>query len=390
MQVDVIVAGMGIHGLLTTYMLASRGMRVVGLDSHDVPHPHGSSHGLTRVHRRAYFEAPFYVPLLKRADELWDKLGNDIGSVHFSIGEGGDLSANLSLLTRTGVLVIGPDDGRLARGALASAEEHRIHVKVFGPREAMELWPGLHVPEGHLAVLEPLAGVLLVEQAMERIWDMANSSGATCVHRSPVTSWEADGNGVVVHSEGFDEPLRARQLVIACGPWLNQVAGTRLPLSVERQYQVQFRGGTDAGYGAEDFPAIAIDRGNDPMLYGIPDFGNGIKLAFHHGGRVGSPADIGPVTAPEISSLYTVAMQWLPALPQEVGDSWTCTYTNTPDEHFIIDWHPEHGNVLLLSCCSGHGYKFAPVVGEIASQLLLDGGSSHDISRFSLDRFSRD
>ena len=136
------------------------------------------------------------------------------------------------------------------------------------------------------------------------------------------------------------------------------------------------------------FPALAIDRGAEPMLYGIPDFGNGIKLAFHHGGQLGDPHDYPAVSDNEVRELHGVASKWLPWLLPEARASWTCVYTNTPDEHFIIDRHPATERVLLLSCCSGHGYKFAPVIGEIASQLLVDGGTQHDISQFRLSRFT--
>ncbi|MCB1217482.1 N-methyl-L-tryptophan oxidase [bacterium] len=389
MRYDVIVAGLGIHGLMTAYMLARRGLKVIGLDPYPVPHAHGSSHGQTRVHRRAYFEAPFYVPLLKRADDLWVELSREMVGTSFSLEEGARVQAGGgALLSRTGVLVIGRDDGRLASGALASAEQYRIHVKVLQAAEAMQLWPGLSIPEGHIAILEPLAGVLQVEPVMHRLLQLCEDSGAVCCPGAGLDRWQLDDNGITARAVGIEEVIEADRLVIAAGAWTAGLAGLDLPLRTERQYQVQFSSRNGSGYGAGIFPALAIDRGAEPMLYGIPDFGNGIKLAFHHGGQLGDPHDYPAVSDNEVRELHGVASKWLPWLLPEARASWTCVYTNTPDEHFIIDRHPATERVLLLSCCSGHGYKFAPVIGEIASQLLVDGGTQHDISQFRLSRFT--
>jgi glycine/D-amino acid oxidase-like deaminating enzyme len=145
----------------------------------------------------------------------------------------------------------------------------------------------------------------------------------------------------------------------------------------------------ESGYGAGQFPAIAIERGSDPMIYGIPDFGKGFKLAFHHGGRTGEPESFEAPSKAEIDRLHKAALQWLPGILPKALSSWTCSYTNTPDEHFIIDHHPKSDRVILLSCCSGHGYKFAPAIGEIAAQLITDGASKIDISMFGIRRFRR-
>ena len=377
MHADVIVAGLGIHGLMASYMLARRGLKVLALERHVSPHSHGSSHGQTRVHRRAYFEAPFYVPLLKRADELWEELGsleqfNGVGS---------------RLLTRTGVLVIGRDDGRLASGALESAREHRIHVKVLDQQETRDIWPGLRIPSDHVAILEPLGGVLQVEQLLSRLREECLRLGVTPIHNVNVEHWEEVGDAVRVRADGLDDDCFAGRLVLATGAWLQDIARASLPLTTERQFQVLYEVPAEAGYNAADFPAVAIDRGNSPMLYGIPDFGRGFKLALHHGGRLGRPEGYAPVSRDEVDALHEIAIDWLPGLTADALDSWTCIYTNTPDEQFIIDRHPETERVLLLSCCSGHGYKFGPVVGEIVSQLIADGGTPHDISQFRLDRF---
>ncbi|MCB1187217.1 N-methyl-L-tryptophan oxidase [bacterium] len=374
MHYDVIVAGMGIHGLMTTYMLARRGLKVVALEPEMVGHDLGSSHGMTRVHRRAYFEAPFYVPLLKRADEIWQQLADEW---------------ELPVLSRTGVLVIGPDDGRLASGSLASAREHGIPVDVMSPDEAMLRWSGLHIPQDHVAIFEPEGGVLQVEQVLHRLKLMAGSMGAKFMEGCGLVRWEAGPDGVKVRHEQKDPLIEAGWLVLATGANLVETCRLDLPLQVERQYQVVFRPKQHGLYSASDFPAIAIDRGDELMTYGIPDFGNGVKLAFHHGGRSGIPDRDGRVvTEMEVNRLREVASEWLPQACGEVTGKWTCLYTNTPDEQFIIDWHLASRRVLLLSCCSGHGYKFGPVVGEIAAQMIADGGSSHDISEFRIGRFT--
>jgi len=323
MRYDVIVVGMGIHGLMATYQLARRGLRVLGVDRDMVPHRRGSSHGQTRVHRRAYFEAPFYVPLLKRADELWEQLSNEIGAARLGITQlhpDSPLSFP-SFLNRTGVLVIGRDDGRLASGALASAREHRIHVKVMDAAEAMQLWPGLSIPADHVAILEPLGGVLQVESVLQQLWEESLELGALCIGHCSLLGWQPDSDGVKVRLEGFEESFEAERLILSCGAWLGDAARLNLPLDIERQYQVLFSTRDGSAYRAGDFPAIAVDRGHDPMLYGIPDFGNGIKLAFHHGGRSGDPQSFEDPAGVEIARLHQAASQWLTGIGSEVMNS---------------------------------------------------------------------
>lgn len=372
MSYDVIVAGMGIHGLMTSFMLARRGLKVAIVDPYEIPHTKGSSHGRTRVHRRAYFEAPFYVPLLSRADEIWDQL---------------TLDWEFAVLKRTGVLVIGLDDGRMTGGSVASARQHAITVELLNARETMARWPGLNVPADNMAVYEPDGGVLQVEHVLQRLRRLIAELGVDCITGRSVVDWDSDFDGVRVRLDGEKSWMRSERLILATGAWLTQVSKLKLPLKTERQVQVMFETDPGGSYGATQFPAIAIERGSEPMIYGIPDFGKGFKLAFHHGGRTGELESFEAPSKFEIERLHEAAQSWLPDIRPRALNAWTCIYTNTPDEHFIIDHHPKSDRVLVLSCCSGHGYKFAPVIGEIAAQLITDGSTKFDISMFGIKRF---
>jgi sarcosine oxidase len=374
MDADVIVIGLGAMGAAATYELTTRGQRVIGIDRWAPPHPHGSSHGRTRIIREAYFEHPSYVPLVQRAYERWADIGREWGS---------------PLLRMTGGLMIGRPDGMVAGGAELSARTYGLPYQRLTAEEMRRRFPQFRLSDGMVAIHEPRAGVLFVEEAIDAMLTLARRGGATLRLNEPVVSWSASAARVeVTTTAGM---YTAPHAVIAAGAWMRSlVPDVAAALHIERTRVYWFRPAEDPGqFAPERFPIFIIESGGD-LLYGFPDLGEGVKVALHHGGDRVEDAD---APQPDIPAGYESRMRGLlarhlPAANGELLASSPCFYTNTPDFHFILDLHPAHANVVVASPCSGHGFKFASVVGEIAADLALHGRTKHDIGLFGIHRSS--
>ncbi len=373
---DVIVVGLGGMGSAAAAHVARRGKRVLGLDRFPPAHDQGSSHGRSRIIREAYWEHPSYVPLVRRAYELWEEVER--------------ASATLLLLT-TGGLWIGPPDGPLIRGALESARLHQVAQEVLNAAEIRKRFPVFTPATGEAGVLEPRAGVLFPEESVLAHLRQAARAGADLHHGEAVTEWIAAPRGVEVMTS--QTRYEAGALIITAGPWAPQVlADLDLPLTVERQVVGWFRPSAPAAaFDPERCPVFVWHYGGR-FFYGFPLLGfEGVKIAEHKTGRPTTADEIRRDILPEeITELRRDFMaRCLPAANGPLVASSTCMYTMTPDTHFAIGLHPLHDNVAVAAGFSGHGFKFAPVVGEILADLALDGRTDHDISLFALDRFAR-
>lgn len=369
---DIIIIGAGIMGSATACELSRRGRRVLLLDQFTPPHTRGSSHGETRVIREVYFEHPSYVPLVQRAYKLWHEL------------EGRQKER---LLTITGGLMIGPEDGAVFRGAKQSAEQHRLLHEILNARQINARFPAFNVPEEYVAVYEPRAGMLFAEKCHQAFLNEAAKHGAGFRWGEKVDRWTSTGRHVEMQT-GNDCYL-ADQLVIATGAW----AGRTVPalsdkLKIERQVLHWFdprarRSDFDPG----SLPVHVWEYGPGKYFYALPDAGSGVKVALHHQGETTSAETVDREASDrEKLEMRQLVTKFLPALNRPPHQSTVCLYTNTADGHFLIDWHPEHQNVLIMSPCSGHGFKFAPALGEIAADLLTNGKSRFDISLFGFGR----
>ena len=370
---DVVVVGLGAVGSAAAYHLARRGVHVVGLDQFTPPHTLGSSHGQSRIIREAYFEHPLYVPFVQRAYELWHELEEDTGR---------------SLLRQTGGLMIGPPNGMLVHGAQRSAQIHHLRHEVLCADAVRRRFPALHPDEAMQAVWEPRAGVLVPEACVEAHLQMARRHGAHLQFNEPLTSWEADGDGVQV--ETTRERYRAQRLLLCAGAWMAALLTTlRLPLTVERQVLMWFTPQRDARlFHPDHCPIYAVEYAPDRMFYGFPDLGNGVKVARHHEGESTDPERVRRTVAPEeVTGMRDLLRRFLPAADGALQSTAVCLYTNTPDEHFVIDFHPAHPQVLLASPCSGHGFKFAAAIGEVLADLLIGGHRRFDLTPFRLGRW---
>jgi sarcosine oxidase len=371
---DVIVAGVGGMGSAAACHLARRGLRVLALERRNVVHDFGSSHGLTRIIRLAYFEHPSYVPLLQRAYELWRDLED---------------RTRRQLLFITGGLDVGWEGSGVFDGALRSCRDHSLAHEVLSDRELTRRFPGWDVPERTLAVFQPDGGFLLAEECVDSHAGLAVALGAEVREDEPVLDWDATPVGVRVRTPAGT--YEAGQLVVAAGAWCGAlVPELRAHLTPERQVFCWFATKQPKHFDPAHFPVFILD---DPSghYYGFPAHQvPGFKIGrFHHRYEAVDPDLMDRETNPEDEAvLRAVVKQYFPNANGPLLRAGTCLFTNTPDEHFIIDRHPVYSQVLLVSPCSGHGFKFCSVVGEIVADLVERGATPHDISLFRLSRFA--
>lgn len=354
-------------GSAVALALARRGLRVIGFDRFRPPHALGSSHGATRIIREAYFEHPTYVPMVQHALERWRALEHEVGT---------------RLLTTIGGLMIGHPDSDLVVGARRSALQHGLAHELLS-RDAVEArFPALRLQERMVAVWEPNAGVLLPEACISAQLMQTQRFGAQLHFDEPVVDWEADPAGVRVWTTRGEH--RAHQLVIAAGAWVNALlADSPLPVQVERQVLVWFAPIDPAPLAPARCPIHLWQYDGRRFFYGFPDLGDGVKASFHHGGEPTTAEAVRrEVGAEEIDAVRAAVRRFLPAADGPVQRTAVCLYTNTPDEHFWIDRHPCHEQVVVVSACSGHGFKFAPTIGEVVADLVQERPARFDLSLF--------
>jgi sarcosine oxidase len=376
---DVIVAGLGGMGSAAAYQLAGRGQRVLGLEKFSPAHDKGSSHGRSRIIRQAYFEGAEYVPLLLRAYELWEQLEEETGQ---------------ELMTLTGGLMIGREDGELVSGSVKSADEHDLPYEMLDAAEIRRRFPAYAPGPETVALYEENAGFVRPEETVKAHLDRADSLGADLRFEEPVLSWEASESGVRVETPV--DSYEAERLVISPGAWAPQLLGDLdLPLEVTRQVMFWYEptGGLEP-FLPERFPIFIWEPDDGNMFYGFPaqDDDRGVKAAFFRAGGVStSPETIDrEVREEEIGFLRGYLADHIPELAGRCLDARACMYTNTPDEHFVISVYPENPRVVIACGFSGHGYKFCSVVGEILADLSIEGSTPHPIDLFSPARLKAD
>jgi sarcosine oxidase len=372
---DSIVLGVGGMGSATLYQLARRGVRVLGLERFDIPHDRGSSHGVTRLIRLAYAEHPAYVPLLRRAYELWRDLEQVSGE---------------RLLIVTGGLDIGYPVGQMVKGSLLSCEVHDLPHEVLDARALNARFPGFVLPDELVGVLQPDAGFLLPERCIVAHVEAAQALGAEVHAREAVDAWHVSNGHVEVHTRR--STYRARRLVITAGPWaasqLPFLSGLAVP---ERQVVIWVQPRRPELFRVGRFPVFNMQAA-EGHYYGVPIYSvPGVKLGkYHHlHQRVDPDAVDREIHLEDEQLLREGIARYLPDADGPAMALKTCVFTNSPDEHFILDRHPETPSVVLAAGFSGHGYKFCSVVGEIMADLAMDGGSRFDLSLFRLGRFER-
>jgi len=369
----VAVVGCGAMGAATGWRLATRGVQVVCFDRHSPPHTLGSSHGESRIIRTAYFEGAWYVPLVQEAFPLWRTLEQESGA---------------QLLTLTGALMIGAPSAEAVAGAQAAATAHGLDARVLDADELRRRYPAHVITDEDIAVLDVQAGFIRPEEAVAAMIDRLVALGGEVRRGVVVNDVSGQADAVEVATDETRESFDA--VVIAAGPWMRDLFP--LPLVVERQVMAWFGIATDGGdwFTPERFP-VFIRETDGLGIYGLPTLdGVSLKIARHHGGELTDPESVRrEVADAELDPLRTFASTYLRGVTTRVARTAVCMYSNTPDEDFVIDLHPDDPRVVVISACSGHGFKFAPVVGDIAADLVCDGRTARDISFFSTARFAR-
>lgn len=369
---DAIVIGVGGMGSAACYHLARRGLRVLAIEQHEIGHDRGSSHGQTRIFRRSYFEHADYVPLLNRASELWSVLEDE---------------SDRKLLHRVGLLLVGRPDGPVIPGVQRVAREHSLPIESLSIEDLPRRFPGFTARPDLAALFELDAGFLRVEECVQTLVELALRHGATILCGQRVRDWTAGPGGVRLRTD--EAEFAGGSLVIAGGAWSGQLlTGLGLPLEVRRKVQLWFATDNPAHDVLRGCPAFAFDL-VEGFFYGLPAIEPGvIKVAEHSGGEPVADADkLDRGLRPEdLEPVQRFNAAHLPGVRPLVHQYSVCMYTMTPDQHFIIDRHPQFANVIFAAGLSGHGYKFSPLVGSVLADLVLQGGTSEPIKFLSLSR----
>ena len=375
---DVVVVGVGSMGAATCYQLAQRGVRVLGLEQGSLPNPHASFAGATRAIRLSYAEHPDYVPILRGAYDRWEILGAECGR---------------QLLQLTGALYLGPPEGELVSGAKQSAEEHNLAHTLHDRTDLKKNWSQFQLPENFVGLHEDKAGYLLSEQAVAAYIEGALRGGADLRGHQTVTSWSADQSGVAVQTE--NEKFHAGQLVIAAGAWTGKLLtelGVRL--KVTRQVLGWVWPSAPNDFTANKFPVWVIDGNQGAGVhYGFPitpdgSGGVGLKLALHWPATEVDPDTVERDALPgDEDQIRDALRRFIPSGDGPLLSQSVCLYTNSPDGHFIVDHHPEHSRVSIACGFSGHGFKFASIMGEVLADLATEGKTDWPIGFLGLSRF---
>lgn len=378
---DTIVLGVGGFGSGALYHLARRGARVLGIERFGIAHDRGSSHGETRIIRKAYFEHPDYVPLLHRAYELWRELERE---------------SDCTLLHPVGLFIAGAPECESVSGTLLAAKLHNLSIEKLDASEGRRRFPGYRFRDRFTVVFEPDAGYLDVENCVAEHIAAAARHGAEVRTGETVVSWQSDGRRVTVRTDR--DQYSAATLVITAGPWASQLLGDPSATPGHFDWNARLRVVRKPVFWFAADDVYDVDQGNSTFFfetaagqfYGFPRIdGQTIKLAEHTGGdTVADPLTVDRDLKPsDMTRVREFVREYLPALdPQPVRHS-VCMYTKTPDSHFCIDRHPEWVNVVVAAGFSGHGFKFTTVLGEALADLAQTGRTNLPVGFLSLARF---
>lgn len=373
---DVIVVGLGAMGSAACHHLCKQGMRVLGLEQFSIPHGWGSSHGHSRVIRLLYHESPQYIPLLRRAYNLWHHLETESGQ---------------KLIDITGGLLMGPAKGAIISGAARAAKEHHLDYRALTAAEVRREFPQFHIPDGHHAIYDSNAGFVRPEAAIAAHALLALTRGADLRGHEPVMHWESGPHGASVTTpRGV---YSAGQILFCGGAWSGTLLGELgVKLQIIRQVLIWTWPRRPELFELGRMPVWMFEENDGSEFYGFPMMAGppGLKLAGHHYPAPASNPDVlrRGVTDEDARPVRHFLSQYMPDGDGPTLSMQPCMYTNSPDKHFIIDRHPHYPNVMLACGFSGHGFKFASAIGEALAQLATGTGTSAPIEFLRLSRFA--
>lgn len=368
---DVIVIGCGGFGSSAMFHLAQRGLKVIGIDRFHPPHDRGSSHGETRIIRKAYFEHPSYVPLLHRAWELWEELSESVGE---------------RLIEQRDLLIAGPPGSDVIEGARLSARLYELPMENLTAAEAAIRYPEFHLPEDYAVAIESTAGYLWAERCVSSHLDCATSLGAQLRPGETVFSLASSGSGIRVQTNRGC--YSAGAAVVTSGAWTGQLLSDYARhISVLRKTLCWFPVTSENWIRKDRAPLFFVDA-PESQFYGLPSVdGKTIKVGMHTGGEVvHDPSTMSrQVTDEDERPISQFAGRYLGGMKPQASRSVICMYSMTPDGHFLLDRLPELP-VVVAAGFSGHGFKFTSVLGEVAADLVQRGQTGLDIGFLSASR----
>jgi N-methyl-L-tryptophan oxidase len=371
---DVAIIGAGTMGMAAGAFLAQQNVKTLVIDAFDPPHNHGSHHGDTRLIRHAYGEGRQYVTLVKRAQQLWGDLERESG---------------YKIFEKTGVLGLGPNDSPFLHETIEAAKKYELPLQVLNANEIKEKWPGISIPDNYIGCFEGESGLLYSEKAIQAYKELAIRNGAQLVTNTPVQQVDMNSEDAVKIVTA-DNIFWAKKVIVTVGAWAAKLLPElKLPIQPVRKVVGWFD--TPEGiYDSANFPSFYVDD-KDKMFYGFPSLnGSGLKIGRTDGGQEIDPdqqiQNFGQYESDE-GDLRHFLKSYMPEANGTLKQGKTCLYTMSSDHDFIIDHHPENNNIIIACGFSGHGFKFGSVMGEVLSQLAVNGHSEFDISIFSLSRF---
>jgi sarcosine oxidase len=377
---DVIIIGVGSMGSSACYHLARRGYKVLGLEQFDISHEFGSHAGQSRIIRKAYFENSDYVPLLSRAYENWKAFEQETGE---------------QLYFKTGLVYFGNPDDLLMKGVKQSASIYNIPLENFSAPSSRTQFPQFTVPDSFEALWEPDAGLVKPEKAIQLYAQQAVKKGAQIHSNEKVLEWKKDGSGVVIDTN--KKSYYSQKLIITAGAWAKQmIPDLRTRIKITRQFVAWIKPKKWEDFVLGRFSCwLLADEERPGCYYGFPilptTFGNpqGLKLAHHYAAGETDPDTVDrKMNADDDDDLQYVLNKYFPGVFQSLITYKICLYANSPDEDFIIDHLPGYEDHVAIACgFSGHGFKFASVVGEIVADLAVDGKTDLPIGFLSAKRF---
>jgi len=378
---DIIVIGVGSMGSATCYYLSKRAYKVLGLEQFDISHEFGSHAGQSRIIRKAYFEHPDYVPLLDKAYKNWNSLEQETGD---------------ELYFKTGLLYAGTSNNEMIKGIKRSAALYNIEVEKLEPTDVANRFPQFSLPGNFEVLFEPEAGFITPEKAIRLYASQAKKNGAAIHSNEKVTEWKKEGNTVVVKTD--KQTYQCNKLIITAGAWAGKmIPGFSSKIKVTRQFIAWIKTRNDNQFALYNFPCWMIgDADKHGCFYGFPlldtkKFGEpaGLKLAHHFPAQVTDPDNVNrQTTEDDLKNIKYCLDKYLPGVFDSILHTKICLYANSPDENFIIDTLPGYEENVSIACgFSGHGFKFASVVGEILADLAINGKTGHPIKFLNANRF---
>lgn len=368
---DLIIVGTGSVGAATGYYAAQKGLDVLEIDAHTPPHTEGSHHGETRIIRHAYGEGGAYVPMVLRAQELWNELAS---------------MTDRPIFEATGVLNAGPADSEFLRTVRETADSYQLPVDEYNGQTVREKWPSWNLPVDYRVLVERGAGVLHSQNAIKTYIELAKKLGVTQLFNNRVVRLDSDSddNVAVVTEQGM---YTGRRVVVTAGTWVKELIPD-LPVQPTRKVFAWFEAESELA-AKNGFPAYTIEDRDGTQFYGFPATNGTIKIGRHQGGQpITSPTERVPfgevgTDVDEVNQMTDMFLSGVGSIAH--GES--CTYDMSPDGDFIVDQAPRFENITVVSGLSGHGFKFASVLGEILAQEAAGIDVPFDLAPFRLKRF---